>query len=212
MSQLTFFHAPQSRSSGVAVLLDELAAPYEVRLVNMTAGEQRQPAFLAVNPMGKVPAILHDGVLVTEQVALFIYLADLFPEAGLAPALRDRDRGPYLRWLAFYGSCFEPAVVDRAMKRDPAPASTSPYGDFDTMLGTLTARLRESPFIAGERLTAADILWTGALQWITAFKLVPESDEVMGYIGRIGARPSFARVKERDAQLAAKQKAAAEAR
>ena len=196
---LVFFHAPQSRSSGVAVLLDELAAPHEVRIVDMKDGEQRQPAFLAINPMGKVPALLYGNALVTEQVAIYLFLADLFPAAGLAPGLTETSRGPYLRWMAFYGSCFEPAVVDRAMKRDPAPLATSPYGDFDTMLGTLVGQLRTHPFIAGGRLTAADILWCGALQWITSFGLLPETAEIMDYIGRIGARPSFTRVKDRDA-------------
>src|ERR1700720_1159951 len=123
---ITFFHSPNTRSSGVRILLEELGAPYELRAVNMKAGEQRKPAYLAVNPMGKVPAILHRGELVTEQGAIFIYLADLFPKAGLAPALDDRLRGPYLRWLVYYGSSFDPAVVDRALKREPAPPAMSP--------------------------------------------------------------------------------------
>src|SRR4030081_3610342 len=117
---LVFFHAPTPRSSGTRILLEELAAPHELRVVNMKAGEQRKPAFLAVNPMGKVPAILHRGELVTEQAAIFIYLADLFPKAGLAPPTDDRLRGPYLRWLVFYGSSFQPAVVERALKREAA--------------------------------------------------------------------------------------------
>ena len=96
---IVFFHSPNTRSSGARILLEELGAPHELRAVNMKAGEQRKPAFLAVNPMGKVPAVLHRGELVTEQGAIFIYLADLFPQAGLAPALDDRLRGPYLRWL-----------------------------------------------------------------------------------------------------------------
>ena len=88
----------------------------------MKAGEQRGAAYLAINPMGKVPAVLHGDALVTEQGAVYTYLADLFPQAGLAPTLGDPLRGPYLRWMFFYGSSFEPAVVDRSMKRDPAPA------------------------------------------------------------------------------------------
>src|SRR5262245_40479058 len=132
---LVFYHSPNTRSTGVRILLEELGAPHEMRVLNMKAGEQRKPEYLAVNPLGKVPAILHDGALVTEQGAVYIYLADLFPEVGLTPAIGDPLRGPYLRWLVYYGSSFEPALVDRAMKREPAPAATSPYGDFDTMLG-----------------------------------------------------------------------------
>src|SRR5262249_10263271 len=125
-----FYHSPNTRSSGTRILLEELAAPHEMRVINMQEGEQRTPGYLGISPMGKVPAIRHRGELVTEQGAIFIYLADLFPNAGLAPAPDDRLRGPYLRWMAYYGSSFEPAVVDRALKRDPAPAAMSPYGDF----------------------------------------------------------------------------------
>ncbi len=111
---ITLFHAPQSRSTGAVVLLEELGAPYTLKVLNMKAGEQRQPAYLVINPLGKVPAVLHQGTLVTEQVAIFIYLADLFPAAGLAPALTDRNRGAYLRWMVFYAACYEPALVDTA--------------------------------------------------------------------------------------------------
>ena len=200
---LVFFHAPNTRSSGTRILLEELSAPHELRVVNMKAGEQRQPAFLAVNPMGKVPAILHRGALVTEQAAIFIYLADLFPKAGLAPAPDDRLRGPYLRWLVYYGSSFEPAVVDRALKREPAPPAMSPYGDYDTMLKTLTDQLAKGPYLLGDRMTAADVLWGTALAWTTAFKIVPELPVIMDYVKRLGARPAVAKVKAEDASLAA---------
>ena len=143
--RLTFYHSPETRSTGVFTLLEELGAPYELKALNMKAGEQRESAYLAVNPMGKVPAIVHGDALVTEQGAVYIYLADLFPEAGLAPAIGDPLRGPYLRWIVFYGSSFEPAVVDRSMQREPARLSTSPYGDFDTMLSTLVGQLRKGP-------------------------------------------------------------------
>src|SRR5881275_3094149 len=99
---ITLFHSPQTRSSGALTLLEELGAPYKLHVLNMKAGEQRRSDYLAVNPLGKVPAILHKGRLVTEQVAIFIYLADLFSKAGLAPTLGDADRGPYLRWLVYY--------------------------------------------------------------------------------------------------------------
>ena len=200
---LVFFHAPNTRSSGTRILLEELSAPHELRVVNMKAGEQRQPAFLAVNPMGKVPAILHRGELVTEQGAIFIYRADLFPNAGLAPAPDDRLRGPYLRWLVYYGSSFEPAVVDRALKREPAPPAMSPYGDYDTMLKTLTDQLAKGPYLLGDRMTAADVLWGTALAWTTAFKIVPELPVIMDYVKRVGARPAVAKVKAEDASLAA---------
>lgn len=200
---LVFFHAPNSRSAGTRILLEELGARYELRVLNMKAGEQRRAPYLAVNPLGKVPAIVHDGALVTEQVAIFIYLADLFPEAGLAPAIGDPLRGPYLRWLVYYGSSFEPALIDRAMKREPGPPAMSSYGDFDTMLGALVEALRKGPYLLGDRLSAADILWGPALQWTTMFKLVPELPEIKEYMARICNRPSFAHVTAKDAELAA---------
>ncbi|MBA3624396.1 MAG: glutathione S-transferase family protein [Methylibium sp.] len=199
---VTFFHALNSRSVVARVLLEELGADYDVHLLDLQAGTQREPAYLAVNPMGKVPAIRHGDAVVTEQGAVYLYLAELYPEAGLAPPVGDPMRGAFLRWLFFYGSCFEPAVVDRSMQREPAPAATSPYGDFDTTLGTLTAQLRAGPWLLGERFSAADVLWAGALQWTTMFKLVPELPEIAAYIARFNARPAVARARAKDAELA----------
>jgi glutathione S-transferase len=206
-SKVTLFHSPNTRSTGALILLEELGAPYELHVLNMKAGEQRQPAYLALNPMGKVPAVKHGDAVITEQVAIFIYLADLYPEAKLAPPIGDPLRGPYLRWLAYYGSSFEPAVVDRAMKREPAPAAMSPYGDFDTMLATLLAQLGKGPCILGERFSAADVLWGTALAWITAFKLVPETPLITAYVDRMGTRSAAKRIKAKDAGLAAAQAA-----
>jgi glutathione S-transferase len=208
---LTFFHSPNTRSTGVAILLEELGAPHETHIINMAANEQRQPAYLAVNPMGKVPAIRHGDALVTEQAAIFIYLADLFPAAGLTPAIHDPLRGPYLRWLSYYGSCVEPAVIDNFLKREPAPPRMCPYGDYDTMLRTVTDQLRAWPYITGDTFTAADILWGTALKWMTAFKVVPELPEIVTYLERVCSRPAFAAVSARDAALAAEHAKAAQA-
>ncbi len=110
--KVTLYHSPRTRSQGVQALLEELGAPYELHVLNMKLDEQRKPAYLAINPLGKVPAIEHRGAVVTEQVAIYIYLADAFPGAGLAPAINDPLRGPYLRWLVFYGFRLR-AGVDR---------------------------------------------------------------------------------------------------
>jgi glutathione S-transferase len=208
-AKITLFHSPNTRSSGVAVLLEELAAPYDIHWVNMKAGEQRKPAFLAVNPMGKVPAVKHGDGLITEQGALFIYLADLFPQAGLAPALTDPLRGPYLRWLVYYGSCFEPAAVDKAMKREPGPLAMSPYGTFEAVMETLSGQLKKGPYLLGERFTAADILWGMALSWMIAFKIVPDRPEFVDYMKRVTVRPSFKKVGDMDAKKATEHEAAA---
>ena len=202
---VTLHHSPNTRSTGALILLEELGADYELNVLNMKTGEQRQAAYLAVNPMGKVPAVEHAGALVTEQGAVFLYLADLYPEAGLAPPIGDPLRGPYLRWMVFYGSSFEPAVIDRALKREPAPASTNPYGDYDTMLATLTDQLAKGPYLLGETFSAADVLWGTALGWTTRFKLVPETPVILDYIARVGARPAVARARAKEAELAAAQ-------
>lgn len=200
---VTLFHSPNTRSSGALALLEELGMPYELHVLDMTAGEQRQASYLAVNPMGKVPAIRHGEAIVTEQGAVYIYLADLWPQAGLAPPIGDPLRGPYLRWLVFYGSSFEPAMVDRALKREPGQASTMPYGDVDTTVATLRGQLSKGPWILGERFTAADVLWGTALTWMTAFGLLPAEEPFGSYVARWNERPSVARVREIDTKLAA---------
>ena len=202
---VTLFHCPNTRSTGALILLEELQAEYELHVLNMKAGEQRGAAYLSINPMGKVPAVQHGAALVTEQVAIYLYLADLYPEAGLAPGLTDPLRGPYLRWMVYYAACFEPAIVDRAQKREPASLGMSPYGDFDTMLKTLTDQLEAGPYMLGERFTALDILWGTALGWITKFGLVPVTPVIQRYIELINQRPSVAKVRTKDAELAAAQ-------
>ena len=202
--KLTFYHAPQTRSFGTRVLLEELNAPHDLHVLNVRAGDTREPEYLAVNPMGKVPALMHGDALITEQVAIFIYLADFFPDKKLAPALTDPLRGPYLRWLAYYAACFEPAVIDKFMKREPAPASTSPYGDYDTVINLLIAQLSKGPYILGDTFSAADVLWGTALAWTTSFKLVPEDPTIMAYVKRIGARPATVKVTALDSELLAK--------
>ncbi|GAB7541808.1 glutathione S-transferase family protein [Cupriavidus sp. 8B] len=202
--ELTLFHSPNTRSTGALTLLEELGVPYLLHPLNMKAGEQREPAYLAINPMGKVPAIRYGDALVTEQAAVFIFLADLFPQARLAPALTDPLRGPYLRWMAFYGSCFEPALVDRSQQRE-TPRAMCPYGDYNTTIGTLLGQLEKGPYLLGDTFTAADVLWGTALTWTTMFKLVEATPVVQAYIDRINARPAVARARAIDAKLAAEQ-------
>ena len=208
MSRITLFHSPQTRSSGALTLLEELGADFDVKILNMRAGEQRQPDFQSVNPMGKVPAILDGDALITEQGAIYIYLADRFPAKGLAPPIGDPLRGPYLRWLVFYGSSFEPAVVDRAMKREPGSPALMPYGDYDTTLGTVVEQLRRGPYLLGDRFSAADVLWGGALGWTMMFGVVPPWPEFKDYVERVTSRPAFVKVTQRDAELVAEHEAA----
>jgi glutathione S-transferase len=209
MTKIALYYSPQTRATGTRVLLEELGAPYDLHVLNMKAGEQRQPAYLAINPLGKVPAIRHGEALVTEQVAIYIYLADLFPEAGLTPALDDVRRGPYLRWIAYYGASFEPALIDKFMNHPPAPVTQSPYSDYESMLGALEAQLSKGPYLLGDRITAADILWGVAFSWTMMFGLVPKNDVFVRYAERITSRPAFQRINAADDEMAAQHAAAA---
>jgi glutathione S-transferase len=201
LQPITLFHSPHSRSSGALTLLEELKAPYQLHVLNMKAGEQRQDAYLAVNPMGKVPAILHGDVLITEQVAIGIYLADLFPETGITPAIGDALRGPYLRWYVFYAACLEPALVDKALKREPGPPAMVPYGTLETTMNAVMAQLSKGPWLLGDRFTAADVLWGTALTWMTGFGLVEAAAPIKTYVDRWKARPSVKKVAQIDADL-----------
>jgi glutathione S-transferase len=201
-SDLVFFHNPYSRSTMTHALLHELGAAWEPRIIDFRRDEQLSPEYLAINPMGKVPAIRHAGVVVAETVAIFIYLADLYRDAGLAPALDDPARGSYLRWLVFYAACFEPAVVDRSLKREPARRVLSPYADYATTLAAIEGALEPGPWLLGGRFSAADVLWGNALRWTTGFGIVEATPRIAGYIERVTSRPAERRAQQADAALA----------
>ncbi|MGH8114063.1 MAG: glutathione S-transferase family protein [Rhodanobacteraceae bacterium] len=199
---LVFFHNPHSRSCMTRALLEELGATYELCPIDFRHDEQRSPEYLSVNPMGKVPTIRRGDATVTETIALYIWLADLFPQAGLAPEVDDPQRGPYLRWLVFYAACFEPAIADKALKREPGPHVQSPYGDFETVLKTIADAIAQGPYLLGERFTAADVMWGNALRWTTGFGMVEATPAIRQYIDRVMAHPAQQRAQKADEELA----------
>ncbi|PYF80482.1 glutathione S-transferase [Marinomonas alcarazii] len=198
---ITLYHAPQTRGTGVWVLLEELGIPYDMKVLNFKIGENQQPEFLAINPLGKFPTLVHNGTVVTEQVACYLYLADLFPEKGLAPALNDPKRGAYLRWMAYQGSSFEPAVIDKAFNRPPVEASQSSYGSFDKMLKTLFDQIAKGPYLLGEEFYAVDILWGLSLKWCRMFGLITTNPVVDAYIDRVTSRTTFTSVEKQEQVL-----------
>lgn len=206
---ITLYYSPQTRATGARVLLEELNVPYTLHVLNMKMGEQRQPAYLSINPLGKVPAVRVGETLVTEQGAIYLYLADLFPEAGLAPGLGDPDRGAYVRWLFIYGSCFEPAVVDRYMKREPGSMNETPYASYEALIDLLEETFKKGPYLLGDRFTAADLLWGIALRWTTMFGLVEARPAFQAYMARIGNRESLQKVSAEDVVMVAEHEAAA---
>lgn len=193
---LVFYHNPMSRGRIVHWMLEELGAPYEGVVLDFTKGEHKAPAYLAVNPMGKVPAIVHRGVVITETPAILMYLADAFPQAGLAPALDDPRRGAYLRWFFFAASCVEAAMFDRAMKRE-TPAERRGalgYGSYEDTFAAVEKALTPGPFLLGEGFTAADLYLASQLGFGLRFKMVEPSPAIVAYVERAYARPAQQRL------------------
>src|SRR4051812_4646050 len=154
MAKLTLYHAAPSRSSIVRWMLEEVGEPYDIHLVSLSKGENRAPEYLAVNPMGKVPALRHGDVVITEAAAICAYLADEFPRAKLNVPIGETRRGIYLKWLFFGPSCVEPATMDRAFPRkEEARRAALGYGDFDTVMNVLAKAVAGAPYIMGEQFT-----------------------------------------------------------
>ncbi len=204
MSELVLYHISPSRSSIVLWMLEEIGEPYDIHLLSMKQGENRAPEYLAVNPMGKVPALRHDGVVITEAAAICCYLADRFPAAGLNVPVQDKQRGPYLKWLFFGPSCLEPAIMDRSFPRkEEAPRGALGWGDFDTVIGVLRDAVSRGSYLMGERFTAADVIIGSGLRWGMMFKAVPELPEFVAYTKRLMDRPAAQRATAKDAEFSA---------
>lgn len=191
--EIVFYHNPQSRAQMVHFMLEELGVPYRIVNIDFQSGENRKSDYLAVNPMGKVPAIVHRGVTVTETGAIIAYLADVFPEKGLAPALDDPQRGTWLRWLFFGAGVFEPALLDNLMKRPEVPRATAGFGSYEDALGALDTMLQPGPWILGDRYSAADVYVGAQLGWAASFGApgLADNPRLAAYIDRIKARPAY---------------------
>ncbi len=204
MADLTLYHAAPSRSSIVRWMLEELGQPYDLHVLSLAKGEQLAPDYLAINPMGKVPALKHRGVVVTEAAAICTYLADEFPGAKLNVPIGDPRRGPYLKWLFFGPSCIEPAMIDRAAPRQEQPRrGMLGYGDFDTVMEVVAKAVAAGPYLLGEQFTAADVIVGSTLRWGMMFKLIPERPEFAAYKARLEQRLALARAVALDQELTA---------
>jgi len=206
---LVFYTNPMSRGRIVRWMLEEVGQPYRTELLNW--GENREPAFLAVNPMGKVPTIKHGETVVTEGAAICAYLADAFPQAGLAPPLGDHRRGPYFRWLFFAAGPVEAAVTNRTLGVEVSPEQTRMvgYGNYAAVMDTIEHALSQSDFLTGDTFTAADVYFGAQMGWGLQMSTIEPRPAVQRYVERVTARPAFKRASEIDDKLIAEQHAAA---
>jgi len=200
--ELVFYTNPQSRGRLVRWMLEEVGQPYRTEVLDY-AGSMKAPAYLAINPMGKVPAITHGDAVVTECAAICAYLADAFPQAKLAPPPGHRLRAPYYRWLFFTAGPIEFAVSNRALGF-AVPAERERmmgYGNVEQALKTLEMAIERSPYIAGDSFTAADVYVGSHLNFNMMFGTIDKRPAFASYVARLTARPAFARARQLDDAL-----------
>lgn len=204
---LTFYTNPYSRGRIVRWMLEELGAPYDQRVLGYDTS-MKAPDDLALNPMGKVPAIVHDGHVVTEGAAICAYLADAFPEAGLAPR-PGLARAAYYRWMFFGAGPVEAAVTDRMLKVEPSPEQQRAvgYGDFDRVLRTLDHAVSSAPYLAGDHFSAADVYVGSQIGFGMQFNTIPASPTLTAYWNRIKDRPARLKAAAMDDALVAEMRA-----
>ena len=198
--ELVFYTNPQSRGQTVRWMLEEVGAPYRTEILDYGT-TMKAPDYLAINPMGKVPALTHRGVVVTEVAAICAYLADAFPEAQLAPPVGDAARGPYYRWLFFAAAPLEEASTNKAMgfvapkERERSVG----YGTLDDVLDTLERALKGRAHVAGDRFSAADLHLASKLGFLMRFDMIEKRAVFEDYVGLHCGRPAFRRAAEIDA-------------
>ncbi|MEP9357901.1 glutathione S-transferase family protein [Sphingomonas sp. KR3-1] len=207
MGDLIFYTHPQSRGRIARWALEEAGAAYETQPVSYGTTMKGED-YLSVNPMGKVPAIVHNGHVVTECAAICAYLAEAFPEAGLAP--NADERADYYRWLFFAAGPVEQAVTNNHAQFTPSPEQGRMfgYGNFDLTVDVLEKAVSAHPYIAGDRFTAADIYVGSAVGWGTMFGTLPKRQAFLDYFGRLSSREAYRRASEKDDALAAELEAA----
>ena len=197
---LTLYTNPMSRGRIARWMLEETGVEYDTVVLDYASTMKAEP-FLSINPMGKVPAIVHDGKTVTECAAICAYLADAFPGAGLGP--RAEERADYYRWLFYAAGPVEAATVNRALGVVPTDAQQRMvgYGSFDTMVAVLEHAVGANRYIAGDRFTAADVYVGSQVIWGAQFDWLPKRDVFADYAGRLMERPAYVRAAAMDDAL-----------
>ena len=204
--ELTFYTHPMSRGRVVRWMLEEIGEPYRTQLLDYGT-TMKAPAYLSINPMGKVPAIRHGDTVVTEAAAICAYLADAFPGVGLAPPPGDRLRGPYYRWLFFVAGPLEAAWTNKAMgfvvpeERERMMG----YGRFENVINALEGAVSQSKYVVGDSFTAADVYVGSNIGFGMDFGMIEKRPAFEQYWQRLSARPAAVRAKEIDDALMAQQ-------
>jgi glutathione S-transferase len=200
MTDLAFYTNPMSRGQIVRWLLEEVAADYDEVILDYAAS-MKAPAYRAINPMGKVPAIVHHGRVVTECAAICAYLAEAFPDAGLAPT--EAERADYYRWLFFAAGPLEQAITDRHLNVVPTEDQMRMvgYGNYALAVDVLEGAVTAHPYIAGDRFTAADVYVGSQVIWGTLYETLPKRAAFVDYADRLTARPAYRTAKARDEAL-----------
>jgi glutathione S-transferase len=207
--EVVFYSSPMSRGRIVHWMLEESGAPYRFEPVSLEKGDHKKPGFLAVNPMGKVPAIVHRGTVVTECAAICTYLADAFPQANLAPPTNSPARGTYYRWLFFGAACVEPAIIDRMLARPlPERVSALGWGRCEDTLDTLEKALSPGPYILGAQFSAADVYIGSQIGFSMMVKAVEPRPAFTEYASRVESRPAYKRFMEKSDRIAEEMKKA----
>ncbi|CAN5492506.1 glutathione S-transferase family protein [soil metagenome] len=200
MADLTFYTNPMSRGRITRWMLEESGAEYDTVVLDY-ATTLKEPAYLAINPMGKVPAIVHNGQVVTEGAAICTYLAEAFPDAGLAPSATER--ADYYRWLFFAAGPVEQSITDRMLGVAPNEVQqrSAGYGTYDRVVDVLEKAVSAHPYIAGDRFTAADVYFGSQCAFGVQFGTLPKRDAFLDYVGRITARDAYKRAAAKDDAL-----------
>jgi glutathione S-transferase len=200
--ELVFYTNPMSRGRIVRWMLEEVGQPYRTELLDY-ASTMKAPEYLAINPMGKVPALRHGDTVITECAAICAYLADAFPAAGLAPPQTDRARAPYYRWMFFAAGPLEAAWTNQVMGFTVPPdrERMSGYGNLAMVLSTLEAAVSRSQYLAGDAFTAADVYVGSQLGFGLQFGMIEKRPAFVDYVGRLTTRPAAIRAKQIDDAL-----------
>jgi len=206
-SDIIFYHNPMSRGQIIRWMLEEVGASYDTEILDY-ASTMKDEAYRSINPMMKVPAISHQGRIVTECAAICAYLADVFPEAGLGP--REEEKADYYRWMFFAAGPLEQAVTNNfaGFKAKDEQQRMFGYGNYDLAVNTFANHLAGRSYVCGERFNAADVYVGSAVMWGTQFGTLPKLEPFIAYAERLGQRDAYKRGKDEDNQLIAEIQAA----